>query len=313
MKKRIAVIVAAGYGSWRKVADGTPLPKVLETIGNRPIIEHLVRTVKAVRPRFNQIVVVVNPMNGHLIREFLAPFKLEFAVQPARLGAAEAVRWGLNQVFTDLRHLPMRKCDFVSLFADMPFWTKRTIEQLLATHQQKKALMTMGTIKLDPCWTNPCLTRLSKYGRVIKDENGRVKYCVELKHASDSELASTYINPSLYAFDAGWFLGRLEQRRSEVHLEQKDDLAMALNQAEFHLPPFAQFAAEEERLDFIGGKLIVIPHPLEFHIPNEFEALGVNTEEELIDARGFSQSLVENRVERNKMEETFNRLLKVNA
>ncbi len=298
-RKRFAVIVAAGRGSWRTATDGVPMPKVLETIGKRPIIEHLLRAVRRVQNHggLDEIIVVINPVNGHLIREHLKPFDVQFAIQPDRLGAADAVKHAIVHRFGSI-DLRMREWDFVTLFADMPFWTPRTIENLLDAHQEQRALMTMGTIHL-LAWSDPRLDRLLKYGRVIKNDEGRIRYCVEPKVATDYELSSPFISPSLYAFDLGWFAGHAT-RRHEGDLDFKDARARELNQGEFHLPPFARFAAQEERIDVVDGKIIHIPNPLEFPIDNPYEALGVNTEQELIEARIFWRELGALRRERHR-------------
>jgi len=81
---RVAIILAAGEGK-RMQSD---LPKVLHSIGGRPMIQHVVET--AIKVGFQRNVIVV----GHgdeQVRDQLRGYSVEFVVQARQLGTGHAV------------------------------------------------------------------------------------------------------------------------------------------------------------------------------------------------------------------------------
>src|ERR671915_265644 len=86
MSETHVVILAAGQGTRMK----SRLPKVLHPVAGRPIIEHVLRTARAVSPATIALII------GHqadAVRERLAAQPdLRFAVQEPQLGTAHALQ-----------------------------------------------------------------------------------------------------------------------------------------------------------------------------------------------------------------------------
>src|SRR6185503_1500977 len=79
--------------------------------------------------------------------------------------------------------------DVLVLYADVPLLTTHTLERLLETHREKRAAATVLTARLaDPYG----------YGRVVRDQAGRVVRIVEERDASATERAIQEINSGIY-------------------------------------------------------------------------------------------------------------------
>ena len=134
------------------------------------------------------------------------------------------------------------------LAGDMPLITAKTIKALVDFHVGKKAKATDLTAKLaDP----------ARYGRVVRDNEGRIVKIVEAKDATPDELKINEINTGVFAFDGKGLFETLKEIRSEN--KQKEyyltDVIEILEKK--HQPVFAFLAEDPD------------------------EAMGVNTKPEL--------------------------------
>lgn len=180
MTDRIALILAAGEG---KRMD-SPLPKVLHRLDGKPLVEWVLDAVEAASiPR----AVVIVGHGGEDVRARLASRKgLEFVWQREQKGTGHAV----------LQAAPLLG-DFdgslVVLSGDVPLIRARTLERLLAVHEERETAVTVITAVLpDPFG----------YGRIVRDAAGGVERIVEEKDATDEERAIAEINSGTYCFDA---------------------------------------------------------------------------------------------------------------
>ncbi len=107
--------------------------------------------------------------------------------------------------------------------------------------------------------------RLDRYGRVARDQEGRILAVFEPDELSgfDLSLART-VNPSLYCFERAW----LESHIPSIKPVSKDGF-----EPEYHLPRLIPMAHDQ------GRKILEVP------LQDETEALGVNTHSELLDVR----------------------------
>jgi UDP-N-acetylglucosamine diphosphorylase/glucosamine-1-phosphate N-acetyltransferase len=173
-----AVILAAGKGT-RMSSD---LPKVLHTINGRPLISHIVQTVKSIPA--DRICVVVG-YRAELVRRACAGEPVEFVLQEPQLGTGHAV----------LQCEPLL-CDFdgtvLVLNGDVPCLRPGTIRAFLREHHDAAASATVMTARMaDP----------AGYGRIIRDRNGTLLKIVEEKDASDDERRMDEVNTGLFCFD----------------------------------------------------------------------------------------------------------------
>jgi bifunctional UDP-N-acetylglucosamine pyrophosphorylase/glucosamine-1-phosphate N-acetyltransferase len=173
------VVLAAGKGTRMKSA----LPKVLHPLAGRPLIEHVLR---AVRPLGAASTVLVVGHGADEVKATLASTPgLEFVTQTPQLGTGHA----LLQTEPLLRG---RTGTALLVYADVPLLQTSTLSRLLEAHRAAGAAATVLTTHLEHPYG---------YGRIVRDENGRLARIVEERDASASERALTEVNSGIYAFE----------------------------------------------------------------------------------------------------------------
>jgi bifunctional UDP-N-acetylglucosamine pyrophosphorylase/glucosamine-1-phosphate N-acetyltransferase len=172
------VILAAGKGTRMKSA----VPKVLHRAGELSLIDHVLRAAAPLDAASTVVVV------GHMadrIREALAKrLGLRFALQEPQLGTGHAVLQAEP-------YLAGLSGTVVLLSGDVPLLRARTLRALVDAHERMGAAATVLTARVpDP----------SGYGRIVREEDGRIAAIVEHKDATESERAIDEINSGIYAF-----------------------------------------------------------------------------------------------------------------
>ncbi len=210
------VIMAAGKGTRMNNPD---MAKVMFTVGNKPMIHHVVD--RSLDCEARKIVVIIG-YNRESVREYLeAAFgdTVEFAVQDQQLGTGHAVMQA-EPSFKDFEG------DILVLSGDVPLLTTGSLRNLIALHHDRKAAATVLTvIAPDP----------TGYGRVIRDESGSVAKIVEHKDATEDELKVDEINSGIYVF------------RSADLLEALPHLGNDNAQGEYYLPDVVEWLQEQGR------------------------------------------------------------------
>jgi bifunctional UDP-N-acetylglucosamine pyrophosphorylase / glucosamine-1-phosphate N-acetyltransferase len=217
------IVLAAGQGTRMKSA----LPKVLHTLAGRPLLEHVVRTARALEP------VAVHVVVGHgaeAVRTALAGYPLNWVVQEQQLGTGHAVLQALPAVAGDSTVLV--------LYGDVPLIRTETLAALAAMAVDGPALLTA------------CLDQPAGYGRILRDGSGAVQGVVEEKDASDAQRAIREVNTGVLAAPASdlrVYLPRVENdnRQGEYYLPDILGLAVAEGKR------IGTFEAESE-LDVLG-------------------------------------------------------------
>lgn len=172
------VILAAGQGTRMR----SRLPKVLHSIGGRPLIEHVLRAAEMLSPR---TITVIVGHGAEMVRNRLAERpNLSFALQEPQLGTAHA----LQQAEAALAG---RTGTLVLLSGDVPLLSSKTLQRLVETHHAAHAAATVVTAVVD---------RPYGYGRIVRSE-GRIARIVEERDASPTERQIKEINGGIYAFD----------------------------------------------------------------------------------------------------------------
>ncbi len=195
------VILAAGKGTRMKSA----MPKVLHLLAGRPIIEHVLATVDRLRATSTTLVV------GHgsdQVKAALAGRQgLQYVIQSPQLGTGHA----LLQAEPVLKGM---KGVVLLLYGDVPLLEPGTLLRLLETHRETGAALTVLTTKLaDPYG----------YGRIVRDNSGRVERIVEERDASAEQRGIAEINSGIYALSLDSLFGHLH------------DLATDNSQDEYYL------------------------------------------------------------------------------
>ena len=208
------VVLAAGEGTRMHSAT----PKVLHPVGGRSLLAHAVHAAAGTDPA--HLVVVVGHereqvgTHTHQLAEEVGREVLT-AVQDRRRGTGHAVSCGLGP-------LPAGAEGTVLVsYGDVPLLDATTLRALQAEHADAGHAVTLLTTELeDP----------RGYGRVVRDDAGRITAIVEQADASLDELAINEVNSGVYAFDLAFLreaLGRLRTDNAQGELYLTDVVAIA--------------------------------------------------------------------------------------
>lgn len=231
--------MAGGLGTRMR----SSVAKHLHPLLGRRMVDWVVEAARPLRPE--PLVVVVSPDTAD------AFVGLEVAVQEEPRGTGDAVR--------SARAALDGADEVLVLSGDTPLLTTALLEGLLATHRDEGAAATVLSFVPDD-------TR--SYGRVLRDEEGRLVAIVEAADASPDELAIREANSSIYVF------------RGDVLWPALDALTPANAQGELYL-------TEAVRGIVSAGERVAL------HVAADpLETEGVNTREELAEAAAALRSRI---------------------
>lgn len=174
----LSVIILAG-GTGSRMESKTP--KVLHHLAGKPLLEHVVDTVKSLNV-VNEVFIVYGYM-GAMVRTTLDHRSVTWVEQKERLGTGHAVMQVLPHL--DAEH------KVLILYGDVPLITAETLEHFVeATGDNQLGLLT--AIVQDP----------KGLGRIVRDEYRQVIGIVEDKDASELERQIREINTGIYCVPA---------------------------------------------------------------------------------------------------------------
>jgi bifunctional UDP-N-acetylglucosamine pyrophosphorylase/glucosamine-1-phosphate N-acetyltransferase len=187
-----AIVLAAGLGTRMR----SKRAKVLHSLGGAPMIARSLRAISALGA--HPIVVVV----GHQASEVEAAARtnsdaqLTFALQPQLKGTGDSARHGLTGLPADFSG------DVLIGYGDVPMVTAETLGVFYRAHRRSGAALSLTSVRLeDP----------AAYGRVVRDQAGKVQAVVEARDASPAAHAIDEINTGLYCVDAKFLRDALEE------------------------------------------------------------------------------------------------------
>lgn len=199
------VILAAGQGTRMK----SKLPKVLHPIGGKPLLAHVIDTAASLNAR--QIAVVYGH-GGERVREALTRDDVSWVEQAEQLGTGHAVAQVAPQLADD-------HCVLV-LYGDVPLIRTTSLTDLV--YQAGNNRLAILTVHLD----DP-----TGYGRIVRDEHGRVQRIVEQKDTNDQEKRISEVNTGILAVNGkllkAW-LKRLDNKNAQGEYYLTDIIAMAV-------------------------------------------------------------------------------------
>ena len=175
--KHSIVILAAGEGKRMHSAR----PKVLAELAGRPLLAHVIETARALGP--DAIVIVVHGEGGRHVRAAFPDSDLIWAEQVERRGTADALHAALPEVPGD--------GSVLTLYGDVPLLRADTLAPLLVSADRGE--LAVLTARLD----NPF-----GYGRIVRDEAGRVERIVEERDADAGERLIDEVNTGVMAAPA---------------------------------------------------------------------------------------------------------------
>ena len=220
------VILAAGKGSRMK----SSLTKVLHQIGGKSMISRVVQTAISLKPK--KIFIVVSE-NKSEIESDLAPFyrkdlQIVFVDQNPALGTGHAVKLVAPKLDTS--------CDTLILYGDVPLIPSGSLK-ILSKRPDRPLLRVLTAVLRNP----------KGYGRIIRDDNGLIRNCIEERDATKREKNINEINTGIMFATTkeliGW-LTKLDNNnaQNEYYLTQIISIANADNVSVF---PVTALDAEE--------------------------------------------------------------------
>ncbi len=188
-----AVILAAGKGTRMK----SELPKVLHTLGGRPLLAWCLETVRALAP--GRIVVVVGHQAQRVERAFAGQDDLTFVLQEPQLGTGHALMAAAPE-------LAAWQGPVLILCGDVPGLRPTTLQHLLHHHRRRgEALTVLGMEPPEP----------AHYGRLITSAGGMLERIVEYRDATPEQRRLRLVNAGVYAARTQPLLATLPRLRPD--------------------------------------------------------------------------------------------------
>jgi bifunctional UDP-N-acetylglucosamine pyrophosphorylase/glucosamine-1-phosphate N-acetyltransferase len=232
------IVLAAGAGTRMRSA----LPKPLHPLGGRPLVMYPLRAAEALHATHTVVVI------GHQADEVRAALgdHYAFALQEPQRGTAHAVEVALP-------HIPEAVDVVFVMFSDTPLIRTETLAAMLRAQAEPGTRATILTTKLaDP----------AQYGRIVRDDSGRVRAIVEFKQATDAQRAINEINSGVCCFDGRWLRATLPRVQTN-------------STGEKYLTDLVALALEDPRGDGWPVATVVV---------DEIEAMGINDRVQLAQA-----------------------------
>lgn len=215
------VILAAGQGK-RMQSD---LPKVLQPLAGRPLLQHVIATAQTLGPA---AIHVVYGHGGERVREALAVAPVSWALQAEQRGTGHALAQAMPQIDDgDL---------VLVLYGDVPLIRTETLQALIAPAGPDA--VTLLTAALD----DP-----TGYGRIVRNARGQVQRIVEEKDATARQRRIREGNTGVLVAPAKrlrQWLARLKADNAQGELYLTDIVAMAVAEKVKVLPQVADNATE---------------------------------------------------------------------
>jgi bifunctional UDP-N-acetylglucosamine pyrophosphorylase/glucosamine-1-phosphate N-acetyltransferase len=187
------------------------LPKVLQPLAGRALLEHVIDTARSLAP---QAIHVVYGHGGELVRSALAGAPVSWTLQAQQLGTGHALLQAMPQIPDDHRVLV--------LYGDVPLIGRATLLQLLELAGADA--LSLLTVHFD---------EPEGYGRVVRSARGLVQKIIEQKDATARERAIRECNTGVLVSPArrlrSW-LARLTTANSQGEYYLTDVIALAVKQ-----------------------------------------------------------------------------------
>ena len=213
------VILAAGQGKRMKSA----LPKVLQPLAGKPLLEHVLETAISLIKAAEPIVVIghgaehVNAFLNDLANRNPRFKAIKTVLQKEQKGTGHALLQTLTKLNKDLPTLV--------LYGDVPLITKDTLQLLIRLAdgvRSKRSALGLLTQNM----ANP-----TGYGRIVRDQDGLVSAIVEEKDASSSIKGITEINTGIMVLPTdslSKWLKSLKTKNAQGEYYLTDVIAMAV-------------------------------------------------------------------------------------
>lgn len=237
------IILAAG----RSARMLSQKPKLLHDLAGQPILQHIIQTIRNINA---EQTIIVCGKNKEELQSLINDESINWSVQKSPTGTGSAARIGLMEVKKD--GLTLILC------GDMPLIQQTTLESMIRSYTEEQAHLVLLTEHMN----NP-----RHYGRIIRDEHGKVFEIVEESDANTTQKDITEINCGVYCASSE------NLRRWIQNLEKKNQ------KGEYYLTDIVKQAAIEQ-------KKIVTLSPTDHR-----EIHGINNAEQLEQAERLLQKM----------------------
>jgi bifunctional UDP-N-acetylglucosamine pyrophosphorylase/glucosamine-1-phosphate N-acetyltransferase len=235
----LSVILAAGKGT-RMKSDKI---KVLHKAAGKAIIKHVIHTLDDLSTKIINVV-------GHQKEQVKLELKdlynldIDYVIQKKQLGTGHAVKQASEYI--DNHSGPV-----LILYGDTPLLRKETVSKFVENHKENNSDLSVMTA----IFSNP-----EGYGRILKDDSGKLNAIIEEKDADEDLKKIKEVNSGVYCVDS---------KLLTLFLKNMDNNNA---QDEYYLTDLVEFAVE-------NGKDIDT-----FTVSNPEEIIGINTRKQLADA-----------------------------
>jgi bifunctional UDP-N-acetylglucosamine pyrophosphorylase / glucosamine-1-phosphate N-acetyltransferase len=199
------IILAAGKGK----RMNSSLPKVLQQLGGRPLLGHVLDTARQLQPAALH---VVYGHGGEAVRAAFPDSDLQWALQAEQKGTGHAVLQAMPAIADD--HLVL------VLYGDVPLLSAAVLRALVGLVDGKS--LALLTVKL---------AEPAGYGRILRAAGGRVKAIVEHNDATAAQRRIDECNTGVLVAGAsrlrGW-LARLRNDNAQGEYYLTDIIALAV-------------------------------------------------------------------------------------
>ena len=263
------VILAAGQG---KRMNST-LPKVLHTLAGKPMLGHVLDTLKILGPGLHPCLVLGHGQSA--VKVFLDQRQdvVSIALQEEQKGTGHAV-------LKALPHLNSSETTLI-LYGDVPLIQVQTLEQLLKL-AQNGAFAILTQVRQDP----------TGYGRIIRNLDSDVVGIVEEKDASTEQKKITEINTGIIACatkDLKNWIKQLQPNNAQGEYYLTDIVGLAARDGVPIRTLHPQFAFEVEGVNS-RAQLAQLERVWQAHLAHNLLAQGVTLlDPARIDIRGHFQ------------------------
>jgi bifunctional UDP-N-acetylglucosamine pyrophosphorylase / glucosamine-1-phosphate N-acetyltransferase len=241
MERIITIILAAGHG--KRMNHGS-LPKVLVPFKDKPMIHHLLESIKTSKV-CDKPAIVIGYKSNHVKKSLGDNY--HYIHQEEQLGTGHAVSCCKEELKDKAKNIMV-------LYGDHPNLSHSTIKNIADTHISENKVLTLATAKVEDF--NEWRSILHDFGRVVRNASGKITRIVEKKDASPQELSINEVNPSYFCFKADWLWENLQNLKNNNA------------QNEYYLTDLLQMAFEQQQEI---ANVLIEPQ----------EALGANTPEQL--------------------------------
>ncbi len=198
---------------------GADLPKTLLPVAGKPILQHLMESVRASGVDGDPIVVIGH--EGNKLCEYFGEH-CRYVVQEEQLGTGHAVMV-CKEAVGDADAV-------IVLYGDHPFISAESLQRLARKHEETNGVLTMMTTTV-PSFSD-WYKVFEHWGRILRDGHGHVVGIREYRDAMESERGILEVNPALYCFQAHWLWENITQLKNfnaqgEYYLTDLIELAVA--------------------------------------------------------------------------------------